>query len=326
MKHILKVLLSFALFALLVGCKGETVAPVAQEPGPHELMLHNSIYYWRTTFAIDSAEQSFIEQHKIDRIYLRLFDVAREKNYDTESAEIVPIATTRFESPRPQGCEIVPVVYITIDALREMYGSEADYAELIVERIKAMCSYNNCGVIKEVQLDCDWTQTTKDVYSRLCHEVKYLLSADDISLSITVRLHQLQEPPPPADRGVLMLYNTGALKNPDTRNSILDIDDVKPYIKSRPYPLPLSYSYPAFGWGVKFEDGNFVAIVSEQDTVPADTEYIRYERASYDEIAAVKELVESKIGKPQGGNILYHLDCKQLKNYSDDEISRILAY
>ena len=50
----------------------------------------------------------------------------------------------------------------------------------------------------------------------------------EIALSITVRLHQLREPAPPADRGVLMLYNTGALKAHDTRNSILDLADVKP--------------------------------------------------------------------------------------------------
>ena len=46
----------------------------------------------------------------------------------------------------------------------------------------------------------------------------------------------------------------------------------------------------------------------------------------YAEIIEVKELVEHKLGKPANGNILYHLDDVQLKNYTDNEISQILAY
>ena len=207
-----------------------------------------------------------------------------------------------------------------------MWGKEAQYANLIVERVKAMCSYNNCGKIKELQLDCDWTQTTKVNYTKLCGIVKDSLSKENIALSITVRLHQLQEDPPPANRAVLMLYNAGALKEFETHNSILDIKDVKPYVKPMTYPIPLSYAYPVFGWGVKFKDDEFVAIVSAQDSTETDDEHIRIERASYNEIVAVKELVESNLGKPQGGNILYHLDNTQLQNYTINEIDQILAF
>lgn len=291
-----------------------------------QTIVHNSIYHWRTTFALDSAERAFIEHHNIDRIYLRMFDVALEQNYETTSPEIVPIATTRFVDAIPANCEVVPVAYITIDALRAMQGEEAQYAHLIVERMKAMCSYNNCGTIKELQLDCDWTQTTRDSYTTLCRVVKDLLRKEDIALSITVRLHQLQEDPPLASRAVLMLYNTGALKEFKTHNSILDINDVKPYIKPMKYPIPLSYAFPFFGWGVKFKDEEFVAIVSAQDFGDSPDEHIRIERAAYSEIAAVKELVESKLGKPQGGNILYHLDSTQLQNYTNNEINQILTY
>ena len=289
-------------------------------------IVHNSIYHWRTTFALDSAERTFIEHHNIDRIYLRMFDVALEQNYETALPEIVPIATTLFADTVPANCEVVPVVYITLKALKAMWGKEAEYANLIIERIKAMCSYNNCGAIKELQLDCDWTQTTKVNYTKLCGIMKDSLRKENIALSITVRLHQLQEDPPPATRAVLMLYNTGALKDFETHNSILDIEDVKPYVKTMVYPIPLSYAYPFFSWGVKFKDQEFVAIVSAQDSVNSKDEYIRVERASHTEIAAVKELIESNLGKPQGGNILYHLDHTQLKNYTNYEINQILAY
>lgn len=120
-----------------------------------------------------------------------------------------------------------------------------------------------------------------------------------------------------------MLYNTGALKNPQTRNSILDIADAKPYLKPTKYDLPLGYAYPAFGWGVKFKDDEFVTIVSNENESPSRNETIRRERATAAEILEVKALVEKMLGAPASGNILYHLDESQLKNYTDEEIAQI---
>lgn len=255
-----------------------------------------------------------------------MFDVATEYNFLNYNTDIVPIATTKFVSAVPEDVEIIPVVYITIDALRAMAGREAEFANLIVERSVAMCTYNKLGKIRELQLDCDWTSTSKDIYCNLCKLVKESLQAKEIALSITVRLHQLKETPPTADSGVLMLYNTGALTNHNTRNSILDIKDVKPYIKKLKYSIPLNYAYPTFGWGVKFENNKFISIVAEDCKPLSSEEQIRVERPTATEILEVKTLVEQHLGKPANGNILYHLDDAQLKNYTDNEISQILAY
>lgn len=319
MKSLFKTFIILCAVGLCAGC-GSGSWP---EESPEA--KGNSIYYWRTMFDIDSTEMSFLHKHNIKRLYLRMFDVAIEYNHETGKPDVVPIATTKFISPIPEGIEIVPVTYITTDALRAMEGKEQEFASLITERLLAMCSYNECGTIRELQLDCDWTKTTKESYNKLCVAVHEILQNDDIGLSATIRLHQLCETPPPVDRGVLMLYNTGALKNRDTRNSILDIDDVRPYIKKKKYPLNLDFAYPAFGWGVKFEGDEFVAIVSMDSTLHGN-ENIRYERASPAEIMAVKALVEEKMGKPSRGNILYHLDNVQLNKYSEDEISTILSY
>jgi hypothetical protein len=189
-----------------------------------------------------------------------------------------------------------------------------------------MASYNNCGEIREIQLDCDWTESTKESYQKLCQLVKTELATRNIQLSLTIRLHQMQETPPPADRGVLMLYNTGALKNPNTNNSILDIEDIKPYLRKTTYPIPLDYAYPVFSWGVKFNRNKFVSIVSSEESLVTDDEHIRYERVTATEILEVKELVELRFGKPARANILYHLDTKQLKNYTDDVISQIFNH
>ncbi len=267
-----------------------------------------------------------MQRHNIERIYVKMFDVDIEHNFISSSYEVVPIATTQFVSAIPNGVEVVPVVYITIDALRSISGCESRFGHLIVERVLAMCNYNKCGKIKELQIDCDWTKNTKKSYNKLCEAIKESLAAHNIRLSATIRLHQLAEDAPPVDRGVLMLYNTGALKNSKTRNSILDIADVKPYIKRGRYPLPLDYAYPVFGWGVKFTGDKFEAIVPEGDTAVGSDQTIRNERPTAEEILEVKALVERYLGRPANGNILYHLDYSQLKNYTDEQIVQIFAY
>lgn len=324
MKYIFKNLILLLAAIALTNC-GSTTQP-ANMGAVVDSVRYNSIYHWKTTFDVDSTEIALLKRHDIQRIYLRMFDVAVERDFLNGVSEIVPIATTKFLSAPPADVEIVPVVYITIDALRAMAGKELEFASLIVERLLAMASYNGCGDISEIQLDCDWTSSTKSSYHYLCHLVKEQISQQDMKLSVTIRLHQLQESAPPADKGVLMLYNTGALKNPETENSILSINDAKPYLKQREYPIPLDYAYPMFGWGVKFEDDRFVSIVSEDAKATTANEYIRYERATIAEVLAVKALVEQKLGKPLNGNILYHLDYTQLKNYTDDEISQIYSY
>lgn len=324
MKHFVKLLFSLIVVPVFIGCGNGGDSAVTNEV--NNSVKRNSIYHWKTVFDVDSMELSFLRKHKISRIYLRMFDVATEPDFLNGTSQVVPIATTRFVSPIPRDVEIVPVTYITLEALRAMVGREAEFASLIVERLLAMSSYNECGEINEIQLDCDWTSTTKDSYSKLCKVVKDLLSTKGIKLSITVRLHQLQETPPPAHKGVLMLYNTGELKNSKTENSILHIDNVKPYIKHKRYDIPLEYAYPVFGWGVKFKDDKFVSIVPYEDNGVSDNEFIRYERPTPAEILGVKQFVEQNLGKPANGNILYHLDNKQLKNYTDNEISQVLIY
>jgi hypothetical protein len=78
-----------------------------------------------------------------------MFDVVVEQNHKTGTAEIVPVATTKFLSKVPCEVEIIPVTYVTIEALRAMSGKECEFAPLIVDRLLAMSSYNECGEIKK---------------------------------------------------------------------------------------------------------------------------------------------------------------------------------
>ena len=158
-----------------------------------------------------------------------------------------------------------------------------------------------------------------------------------------------------------MVYNTGAIKDPETSNSIIANDDVKKYLgvkarvdkflSARRNNCPIiDVAYPTFYWNVAFlSDGSFDGIIGEMDyeSYPLERmmggsykakdffyikeskcyiskgQTIRPEYSDYREIMKVKELVESTIGAA-GSNIIYHLDSRNLSKYSDNEIENIL--
>ena len=287
----------------------------------------NGIYYWKTVFDLNETERNFLEAHNVKRLYLRLFDVVpADKSVKSDSDfEAVPNATIAFKDSVPENVEIIPVVYITIDALRQIVNSDKDYAGLIVERVINIADFHDLGHISEVQLDCDWTQQTQDGYFALCKAVKEKLEPYGIVLSCTIRLWQLSCAPPPVDCGVLMLYNTGNVTNPKTKNSILDLDDVKTYLKGRTHRLPLDYAYPTFNWYVLFHNGTYLGLQHNEPVEALDTcDMVRYEHVSFKDLKSLDSLVRMhRPGLPRASNILFHLDSANLSNYSTDEIRQI---
>jgi hypothetical protein len=227
-------------------------------------------------------------------------------------------------------------VYITQEALKAYCYGEWKLAELIVTRVKAMASWNELGNFSELQYDCDWTAGTRKSFERLCESTQKILNKDGIVLSGTIRLHQLEEATYPFDRGVLMVYNTGSFVNPNTTNSILDYADVHKYLspkgrinnflKARKTNCQkIDVAYPTFNWGVVFDNNDqFKQLVRDIDSyTPEHGELLRVEKSDYQEIDRVKHLVDSLLWPAINGNIIYHLDSQNLKNYSSEEIEKI---
>lgn len=319
----------------------------------------NSIYYWRTTFSLSDSEKEFMREHDVKKIYMRFFDV--EWAYPAKNGEdVTPEATIRFNDTIPAGVEIVPTVYITTSAMEKMQIKEEEYAEKIYKRISAICKQNNI-VFNEIQLDCDWTKGTRQPFFRLCEAMKERMDSTQ-TLSSTIRLHQLTQSPPPVDKGVLMVYNTGNLMEMTSDNSIFSCKDIEPYLKDNRlarYPLALDVAYPTYGWSVVFHPGedkyyfdrimrrtdfsaypdlkkiasNLYEATSDinfsEDGKEWDKVYekyrIRIERPTADEILDIKKLVDKQLKNKKHNNILYHLDESQLSHYSDNEISKIYS-
>ena len=302
-------------------------------------VTQRGMYFWKTTFVLNDYERDFLRKHKINKLYVRMFDVDVDENNVP-----IPIATIRFIDSIPSGIEIIPVVYLTTKAVANMEHKSL-YAEKILDRVYAMFSYNNLGTIfQELQYDCDWTKTTQNDFFELCKETKTRLYKTQ-KLCSTIRLHQLSQKKPPVDKGVLMLYNTGGLRNYNEENSILKLNDVKNYIKS--YSLPLDFAYPTFGWSVLFRNGDFKGILHTTDfdsscykkidehwyqvektheTLEAKLflgDEIRTEQPDFQTIQKVKSLINTTFNTSYSTTILYHLDSVHLTKYSYENIEEI---
>lgn len=319
----------------------------------------NSIYYWRTTFSLNDNESEFLKKHNVKKMYMRFFDVS--PTYDKGSREkVIPEATIQFNDSIPGGIEVVPTVYITNAAMEDMQILEEVYAEKILKRVRAICRRNNIE-FRELQLDCDWTKSTRNYFFRFCEAIKQQLDSTQ-TLSSTIRLHQLTQDPPPVDNGVLMVYNTGNLMEMTADNSIFSEKDIKPYLRGSrlsKYPLPLDVAYPAYGWSLVYHPGkdkyyfdrimwrtdfsaypqlksldkNTYEATDEVNFSPDDdlwdkvyTGYrIKVERPTAKEILEVKKLIDEQLAGILHKNILYHLDESQLSRYSDNEINKIYS-
>ena len=351
-----KALTAILMMLSLLGCKEE---PKIQEPlvdkrASIQRIRGNAIYHWKTVFNLQEDEIAFLAAHSVKKIYVRYFDVDVENSPMNSTNAAIPIGTTVFKSSKPSNVEIVPTVFITVKSLVSTNKEGIDdLASKIYTRVCNMADFNDMGPIREIQLDCDWTNSTQDLFYSLCEKMVHLAHADSVFVSSTIRLHQLKMDPPPVDQGVLMVYNTGALRETGTKNSILDYDDVKTYLsgKSIRYGLPLDFAFPTYGWGVLFRNGVYNGILHKTD-FSDETRYkkgkegtfvvkkdhvlegrslwkgdvIRMEYPTADEVKKVAELVVSSVQDSTHSVILYHLDANNLLKYTDDEISSIYGY
>lgn len=316
----------------------------------------NAAYFWKTSFNLNDYERDFLKEHSIERLYVRMFDVDYDSSPGAGQERVIPIATTSFKSAKPDGVEIVPTVFITVRALEAAAkedGGLYDLAGNIDTRIRNMMEYNELGAFNELQLDCDWTESTRKDFYDLCLIVKGILDKDGKKLRTTIRLHQLRQVAPPVDKGVLMLYNTGALRSAGESNSILSLEAVRTYLNQKPvaYDIPLDVAFPTFGWGVWFRGKEYMGILHETDYSESDLyrqeadgtfsvikghvlerhellpgDSIRLESSVHETIMEVKELVRKSFPSGVQANIIYHLDSANLAKYSHDEIENIIGY
>lgn len=274
-------------------------------------------YYWRTTFRLSDRERDFLREHHVNRLYVRYFDVVPD---DVEGS--LPNATLSFDDSLPRGIEVVPVVYVLNDCMRQ---DDNQLAQRIWKRVRQMNQTHGVGEIRELQIDCDWTMQTRPRFFRFMEELRRICHGSRVKLSATIRLHQLSQPVPPADRGVLMVYNTGDVTRFSKQKPILDLRDVRPYLHDLPdYALPLSAAYPLFTWRVLFRAGRYVGIMHGDDdlpVLPGDTIVTR--QPSLQDILQTQQAIEDVRADADREVILYDISEKNITRFNSKDYEKI---
>lgn len=335
-------ILALTLTALMLAACGRTTDRTVDDP-------KTSVYYWRTTLRLDSAERQFIARHHVERIYMRFFDVV------PRDGRPMPNATIKVLDSVPEGVEVVPTVFITENCIALGIDS---VAQLLVSRVVQIAETNDLPEPRELQIDCDWTARSQKAYFAFLQTVRDILHQRGMRLSATIRLHQLNMDPPPVDYGVLMVYNTGNVRNANRHNPILDIRDVQPYVKyASRYDLPLCAAYPVFSWPLLYRGSEFKGVLrgesmndtslyrnlgdgkylvrrtldlpafnddgSETTWVTVGDTVVVY-RPTAREIFAVMETLERQRPGINKQTVIYSLDTKNINNYNTDDYEKIL--
>ncbi len=220
-----------------------------------------SIYLWKADLKLSEKDTTFFNNADITKLYIRFFDI-------TKNAEkrIIPKGSLKYKGVNLKNYKIIPVIFIENSSLKNTDNKAVkELSENIIEKVKRFYDKKFPeNIFTELQLDCDWTASTKESFFKLIDEIKS--ENKSLTVSSTIRLHQLKYPDktgiPPADKGILMYYNMGSFKNPHEKNSILNNETGKNYLKNiNNYPLELSLALPVFSWSVWFKQKEAKALI-----------------------------------------------------------------
>ena len=226
--------------------------------------IDRAFYYWKTTFSLNNREIEILQKLHVRKLYVRYFDV----DWNDIRKEPQPVAPLTFKTPAPERVIIIPTVYITNKTLQQISENLIPrLATKILNQIGQLNKAGNVNQVREVQLDCDWTESTRQKYFKLVSVLKEKLKKQQVILSVTIRLHQVKYARrtgiPPADRGMLMFYNMGKLTGDSASNSIYEPATANRYLQNfERYPLPLDVALPAFSWAVVSRNGKPAALLN----------------------------------------------------------------
>lgn len=227
--------LTLFVLLLLSGCKTE----LKQHP--------IQFYYWKSNVNIGETEQAYFNQLGSDKLYIRLFDVVKKDGNSSPTAIIKKFDARRLKT------EYIPVVYFVNEVMNGISNDEIKKLATDVNGlIQNLAAENDLGDFNEIQIDCDWTEGTKDAYFLFLNELRKISHKE---ISSTLRLHQVKYRKktgiPPVDKVYLMCYATSSPIEEEEKNSILDLDLLKDYLKNiEDYPLKMDVALPIYSWAV----------------------------------------------------------------------------
>jgi hypothetical protein len=236
-------------------------------PSPHP--PSPAFYHWQQQLQLSPTESQTLQNLNVKKLYVKFFDIDLD-----QQKKSTPLATLHCEEMPDDSIQIIPTIFITNRTLKVLSteGVKA-LSQNVMEKINSLWPTVSKNELKEIQFDCDWTETTRATYFAFIQSFREELrrqNQGDCQLSATIRLHQIkyaeQTGVPPVDRGMLMFYNVADLEKIETKNSILDLAVARQYLhQESQYALPLDIALPVFRWGVLFRDGKMIKLINNLD-------------------------------------------------------------
>jgi hypothetical protein len=236
-------------------------------------------YYWKTDFKIARGDLQYLNQTQCKTLYVKFLDIG----VSPETGQIAPLAQLNVsDTAGLAGRNMIPCVFIMNRVFQQLSAEKTDWLVSktlgAIQKIGAhfpgfnldnnLANEDGIQTPNEIQIDCDWTGSTREAYFLFLKKLKSALPAQ-VRLSATIRLHQYKFPEqtgvPPVDRGMLMFYNTGDIDNPNEQNSILQPKDLQKYLNGAPkqYPLALDLALPLFSWALVYRDDALWKIITD---------------------------------------------------------------
>lgn len=305
-----------------------------------EVQHDYGFYYWRSNFDLSKDETKLLNQSKVPVLYTRFFDLQKKGN----AYEAVGVLQKKHENSVSK--KIVPVIFITNETWYKISKKDITFlAQKTTDHINNLAKKFDFKLENEIQIDSDWTKSTKDDYFLFLNELKRISKKD---ITSTLRLHQVRDKKtmgiPPVKKMYLMCYSTSSpLENSD-KNSILDLTLLKAYLRDlENYPVKLDIALPIYSWGIvtnhlgkhklinaiktsDLENKNFEKINPNTYKVLKDDFYfgmylnkgfeIKIEEVPESDILESINFIDTKLNYPYP-IIYYHLDNQFTQHYQN---------
>ncbi|MCV2487251.1 hypothetical protein OD917_20120 [Flavobacterium sp. SH_e] len=317
--------------------------------------VERAFYYWKGNSYFDNELERSVNKLKVKKIYYKLFEV--DYNEAMGNFPYQKNSPSEYTFRDLDSVNVVPTVFIRNEIFQ--YNSEksldklADNIVFLIDKYHKYSNYNEDKIIfeySEIQIDCDWTKSTKDKYFYLLKKIKELSKKQ---VSCTLRLYPYKYPDimgvPPVDKAMLMCYNLIKPLTNKNKNSILDLDELRSYLdKRRSYPVHLDIALPVFYWTQWYQNDRFRGLLNINSAdfktfthevkpmwyeVTKDTTYnyenyfqigdqIKCEEVDSKKLTEAISIIKKNVELDKNTTIsLFHLDESTFKKYSNEEVS-----
>lgn len=339
-----KILLFVFVSSLILGCSNKDNKVKNVE---------NAFYYWKNGSSFSGETVRELNKLQVRKIYYKFFEV--DYNEAMGNFPYQKNSPDQYTFRSLDSVNIVPTIFIKNEIFQ--YNDQRSLDKLADNIVFLVNKYRKGGYdnkdffeFSEIQIDCDWTKSTKDKYFYLLKKIKELSKKE---ISCTLRLYPYKYPDimgvPPVDKVTLMCYNLIKPLSQKDKNSILDIEELKSYLdKKRSYPVHLDVALPVFYWTLWYHNNRFAGLVNfnsadisgiAKQTKPMwyemtedytfEYEYylkkgdqLKVEEVDSKTINEAISIIKKNVELDDSTTIsLFHLDDSTFKKYNHEEVS-----